>query len=323
MAGGVFNVIRTRCGSRWLQRETRGVSTGARFSGFTLIELLVVIAIIAILAAMLLPVLTRAKQQGQSAYCKNNLKQMGLALQVYTTDNNSKYPFFATIVAPGVSPGGWEVTCWELCLQPYLGAAPPPPPRTFVTPSGVPVVFDNTATIWSNCQVFRCPGYKGVTGGTFVFFEGHPSSYAYNGAGTSLGPGLKANLGLGWFAQVEGGYGPPTANSVPATTSTVQAPADMIAVCESRLIGIPPGSGNLSLATTYPGPGGTVWTTVDYMVPATPFWGLFRSPERHGKIYNAAFCDGHVEGIDPKVAYDVTNSATRWNKDHQPHPEMW
>jgi prepilin-type N-terminal cleavage/methylation domain-containing protein len=59
---------------------------------FTLIELLLVIAIIAILAAMLLPVLSKAKQRTQGTLCLNNGKQLMLAMHLYTSDSNDFYP---------------------------------------------------------------------------------------------------------------------------------------------------------------------------------------------------------------------------------------
>jgi prepilin-type N-terminal cleavage/methylation domain-containing protein/prepilin-type processing-associated H-X9-DG protein len=59
---------------------------------FTLIELLVVIAIIGILSALLLPVLSRAKQSAQGTMCLNNGKQMMTAMHLYTGDSNDLFP---------------------------------------------------------------------------------------------------------------------------------------------------------------------------------------------------------------------------------------
>jgi prepilin-type N-terminal cleavage/methylation domain-containing protein/prepilin-type processing-associated H-X9-DG protein len=83
--------------------------------GFTLIELLVVIAIIAILMAVLMPALSRAREQGKRAACMSNTKQMALAWNLYADDYDAKIVNANTAVDGDPTPGkGWnrDETCW-------------------------------------------------------------------------------------------------------------------------------------------------------------------------------------------------------------------
>ena len=70
--------------------NTSGNHTHKR--AFSLIELLVVIAIIAILAALLLPVLSKAKGRAQRTTCLNNLRQIGFGIHLYAGDNDDAQP---------------------------------------------------------------------------------------------------------------------------------------------------------------------------------------------------------------------------------------
>ncbi|MDF2441366.1 MAG: hypothetical protein JWN98_2350 [Abditibacteriota bacterium] len=80
-------------------------------SGFTLIELLVVIAIIAILSSMLLPALSKAREGARRAVCTSNLRQVGMGLQMYTSDHAERLP----------GPGS-DGRAWAAQIVPYVGS---------------------------------------------------------------------------------------------------------------------------------------------------------------------------------------------------------
>ena len=108
-------------------------------SGFTLIELLVVIAIIAILAALLLPVLSKAKERGRRAKCMSNLHQIGAAIHIYGMDNNDSIVPTDGIMAHDI---------WHYSLA-NLGH--------LLTEKYIPVPANNT-------HVFYCPSMEASGG---------------------------------------------------------------------------------------------------------------------------------------------------------------
>lgn len=252
---------------------------------FTLIELLVVIAIIGILAALLLPILSSAKARTRSASCKSNLHQMGLALQSYVSEHDNNYPPYFNPPDPSLNEiiGPENTRYWWAKLLPYY-----------------PVKWTNVA--------YHCPGYKGAIMGV-IGENGPAGSYAYNKSGVSF-----PLHGVPYRPEV--GLGPSFYRATHRSTAEarVKVPAEMVAISESRFVN--PEINGIS--------GGHDWLVCGLLsVTPIPHKDFLFDPKRHGKTYNVLFCDGHVTAMDPWVFFNPTNSATIWNADHQPHPELW
>jgi len=104
-----------------------------------LIELLVVIAIIAILAALLLPALSQAKQTARRVQCVSNLRQVELAISMYTLDNNGQFPYNATTLNSG------------------------PPDQTFAPMAMVDfLLLENPYISTNNRTFYKCPTDAGL-----------------------------------------------------------------------------------------------------------------------------------------------------------------
>jgi prepilin-type N-terminal cleavage/methylation domain-containing protein/prepilin-type processing-associated H-X9-DG protein len=236
-----------------------------RIQGFTLIELLVVIAIISLLAAILFPVFARARENARKAACMSNLKQIGLAIDMYVQDYDETFPA-AYMNYLGTNQDWYGTSLpdsvyWFTVLQPYV----------------------------KNRQVFVCPTAGLIPSTTLITKIQYSGGYGWNICGTSYSHGN----GFGFQAPSNlktptGGFLKLAAVQEPANTVIIGDPASNGYSANGLYFFPNTGNGISYIPTLHGGQVGPFSTSA----AVTPGGGG-----------NYLFADGHVKYIPQSRAY--------------------
>jgi len=267
----------------------------SRRRAFTLIELLVVIAIIAILAALLLPALAGAKARAQRVKCTSQMRQLGLAFNMFVNDHGDKYP--PTVYRTGDYQ--YQLT-WDDLIHRDIGG----------TDSDADLLLG--ITDGAHCpKILQCPADRNPITINYAMF-GQRRTYAMNGANITR-PGFFPPPLHGVGVYIENNNGSlPDWEVTGYTASVVQDPVGTILLAE-----LPNGrniAGNdwpsFCVAPTS-GSGSPAGFTPDcFQIASTQLGYGAAAYALHGGRFNYLFHDGHVQihKITETVGRGTTNA---------------
>ena len=255
---------------------------------FTLIELLVVIAIIAILAALLLPVLSKAKERAKAIACLNDTKQIMLATKLYVDDNHgTMIPLWVEQGATGW--GGWNYDTATFVIQ---------KPTYLWWPDKL-----RLDGLIPSQKTFNCPTLT------------QPATIAHGQSVSTIN-----TLGIGMNYPEYGHIIPASGNPDPvygsASENQVTRPSQSIVFADAAYISNPEDDYDNWVEDPATG---CAYFRVPSDVDAYPSGDYTRSMPRHGKQLNAAFFDGHVQLLrNSTIGYDLprTNADALWTKNN-------